>query len=84
MSSMIKLRDEALEGAGTNKAHAAAQITDEYLEAFATASEVELAPVCAIVGGVIASEVIKVISGKERPLNNTFIFEGHPDMNGYV
>ena len=84
VSSMIKLRDEALEGAGTNKAHAAAQITDEYLEAFATASEVELAPVCAIVGGVIASEVIKVISGKERPLNNTFIFEGNPDMNGYV
>ena len=40
-------------------------------------------PLTAIVGGVIASEVIKVISGKERPLNNTFIFEGNPDMNGY-
>ena len=27
-------------------------------------------------GGVVASEVIKVISGKERPINNAFFYDG--------
>ena len=30
---------------------------------------------CAIVGGVVASEVIKVISGKGAPINNAFFFD---------
>ena len=31
--------------------------------------------VCAVVGGVIANEIIKIISGKERPINNAFLFD---------
>ena len=36
----------------------------------------QLAPISAIVGGMIASEVIKIISGKERPINNALFFDG--------
>ncbi|CAG9768334.1 unnamed protein product [Ceutorhynchus assimilis] len=35
----------------------------------------EVVPVCAIVGGVIAQEVIKAVSGKEVPIYNVFLFD---------
>ncbi len=36
----------------------------------------ELSPVCAVVGGVLAQEVIKAISAKDRPYTNTFLYDG--------
>jgi hypothetical protein len=38
--------------------------------------------VCAIVGGVVASEVIKVISGKGAPINNAFFFDALQTSEG--
>ncbi|KAF7269622.1 hypothetical protein GWI33_017347 [Rhynchophorus ferrugineus] len=35
----------------------------------------EVVPVCAVVGGVIAQEVIKGVSQKEAPINNVFLFD---------
>ncbi|CAL1538558.1 unnamed protein product [Lymnaea stagnalis] len=39
----------------------------------------ELSPVCAIVGGVLAQEVIKAVSQKDAPLNNFFLYNGVND-----
>lgn len=39
----------------------------------------ELSPVCAIVGGVIAQEIIKAVSQKDAPLNNFFFYNGVND-----
>ena len=36
----------------------------------------EVSPVCAVLGGVLGNEVIKVISGKGEPANNVLIFDG--------
>jgi ubiquitin-like 1-activating enzyme E1 A len=36
----------------------------------------ELSPVCAIVGGILAQEIIKVLSGKELPVQNWFLYDG--------
>ncbi|XP_037090598.1 SUMO-activating enzyme subunit 1-like [Pollicipes pollicipes] len=36
----------------------------------------ELSPACAVVGGVLAQEVIKALSQKDKPLNNFFLFNG--------
>ena len=36
----------------------------------------ELSPVCAVVGGVLAQEVIKALSAKDRPYTNTFFYNG--------
>lgn len=36
----------------------------------------ELSPVAAIVGGVIAQEIIKLLSGNDEPLSNCFVFDG--------
>ena len=43
----------------------------------------ELAPVCAVVGGMVAAEVVKIISGKEEPINNSFFYEAL-EGNGVV
>ena len=37
---------------------------------------------CAIVGGVVASEVIKIISGKGAPINNAFFFDALQTSEG--
>lgn len=36
----------------------------------------EISPVCAVLGGVMGNEVIKAISGKGEPANNTLLFDG--------
>ena len=53
-----------------------------WLEQVGRHADAELAPVCAIVGGVVASEVIKVISGKGAPINNAFFFDALQTSEG--
>uniref|UniRef100_A0A8D0H7X7 SUMO-activating enzyme subunit 1 n=1 Tax=Sphenodon punctatus TaxID=8508 RepID=A0A8D0H7X7_SPHPU len=36
----------------------------------------EMAPVCAVVGGVLGQEVVKALSQRHPPLNNFFFFDG--------
>ena len=43
---------------------------------FAKFTPMDLSPICAILGGVIAQEVIKGLSGKDQPLNNLFVYNG--------
>ncbi|KAJ3644564.1 hypothetical protein Zmor_022288 [Zophobas morio] len=35
----------------------------------------DISPVCAVLGGVMAQEVIKAVSHKEPPINNIFLFD---------
>jgi ubiquitin-like 1-activating enzyme E1 A len=46
------------------------------LVAAAAGARAELAPVTAVVGGALAQEVLKAVSGKELPWNNHFFFDG--------
>jgi ubiquitin-like 1-activating enzyme E1 A len=43
----------------------------------------EVSPVCAIVGGILAQELIKVVTGKDEPINNFFFYNGM-DGGGFV
>ena len=36
----------------------------------------DLSPVAAVVGGLVAQEMIKVLSGKDEPYGNCFVFDG--------
>ena len=36
----------------------------------------ELSPICAIVGGVLAQDVIRAVSAKDTPIRNFFLFDG--------
>jgi ubiquitin-like 1-activating enzyme E1 A len=51
-------------------------LSESALEELAKVATAEVAPVCAVLGGMIGNEVIKAISGKGEPANNTFLFDG--------
>lgn len=51
-------------------------ISTEQVDDLVTAGVAQVAPVCAVLGGILGNEVIKVISGKGEPANNTLIFDG--------
>jgi len=53
-----------------------ASLTDEELDNLVTAGMAQVAPVCAVLGGMIGNEVIKIISGKGEPANNTLLLDG--------
>lgn len=40
----------------------------------------EVSPVCSIVGGMAADQLIKAVTGRERPLRNLFIYDGRDGM----
>ena len=44
----------------------------------------ELSPAAAVVGGVLAQEIIKAVSHKDAPIRNHFFFNGATDFNGVV
>lgn len=63
------------------------QIRDDVLEAMGVSNDLipqdfvshcfsEMAPVCAVVGGVMAQEMIKAISQRDAPHKNFFFFDG--------
>eukprot|EP00897_Mesotaenium_endlicherianum_P010718 jgi/Mesen1/9675/ME000674S09280 len=49
--------------------------SDGALQRIATAGPLELAPVCAILGGMLGQEVVRCVSGKGAPMNNFFLFD---------
>ena len=51
-------------------------VTDDDVSQMLVAGMAQVAPVCAVLGGIIGNEVIKVISGKGEPANNTLLFDG--------
>lgn len=51
-------------------------VPEETLSAWGKAGMAQLAPVCAVLGGMLGNEIIKVISGKGEPANNTILFDG--------
>jgi ubiquitin-like 1-activating enzyme E1 A len=54
-----------------------ASLSDDDLEALVMAGIAQVAPVCAVLGGMIGNEVIKFISGKGEPANNSILLEGN-------
>lgn len=54
------------------------------IDAVASSAAFELSPVAAIVGGVLANEAIKIVTGKDEPLSNLFVFDGMGGTGGRV
>jgi len=75
LRGLVAQRTRLLETAESNR-EAAKLLTTAYLAQMAQTYHAEFAPVCAVMGGLIASEVIKLISGKERPINNCLFYDG--------
>lgn len=50
--------------------------SEDDLKRLAAIATAEVSPACAVLGGVLGNEVIKVISGKGEPANNILLFDG--------
>lgn len=51
-------------------------IEDDVWELVVAGRGAELSPVCAVMGGLLAQEVLKAVSGKDLPLKNVVVFNG--------
>ncbi|TSN39335.1 SUMO-activating enzyme subunit 1 [Bagarius yarrelli] len=65
---LLQIRDDLLESMGVNP---------ELLhDNFASYCFSEMAPVCAVVGGVLGQEIVKALSQRDAPHRNFFFFDG--------
>ncbi|CAG8511272.1 10425_t:CDS:2 [Acaulospora morrowiae] len=58
-------------------------VSDEFIQTLAMNAPTEIAPVCAIIGGVLAQNILNVLSHKGLPIKNFFLYNGFQG-NGYV
>ncbi|XP_071277296.1 SUMO-activating enzyme subunit 1 isoform X8 [Agelaius tricolor] len=65
---LLRLRQEVLEALGVEP-----QLLPEQ---FHSSCFSEMAPVCAVLGGVLGQEVVKALSHRDPPHNNFFFFDG--------
>jgi len=54
------------------------------IRALADARGAELAPVAAVVGGLVGNEVVKLLTHKDAPVNNFFAFDALGGEGGRV
>ncbi|KAF9974897.1 SUMO-activating enzyme subunit 1 [Actinomortierella ambigua] len=67
-----KLRDERLSDAQVDPSF----VPDDLLVLLASSAEAEISPVCAIVGGFLAQDILKALSKKDSPIYNFFVYNG--------
>ena len=51
--------------------------TMDHIDELIEAGMAQIIPVCAVVGGMVGNEIIKVISGKGQPATHTLFVNGH-------
>ncbi|KAM9327004.1 SUMO-activating enzyme subunit 1 [Gastrophryne carolinensis] len=65
---LLQIRNDLLDSMHVNP--------DQLAEDFASYCFSEMAPVCAVVGGVLGQEIVKALSQRDAPHNNFFFFNG--------
>ncbi|KAF9013432.1 hypothetical protein BDQ17DRAFT_1343412 [Cyathus striatus] len=53
------------------------QVPPEFIDSISTTAAHEFSPVCAIVGGMLAQDILKALGGREAPIANFFVFDGN-------
>src|ERR1044072_8253967 len=48
----------------------------QYSRTIALNAPTELSPVCAIVGGILAQDILNTLSQRELPIKNFFVYDG--------
>ncbi len=62
----------------------AGQVSEEVCAALCGDQGMEISPVAAIVGAMVANEAVKLVTGKDAPLNNFLAFDGMGGSGGRV
>jgi len=72
MAKLKSLRDSLFTSNNIN----VPTVTDEFLWTFTSNAATELSAVCAIVGGILAQDILNTLSQRELPISNFFIYDG--------
>ncbi|KAI9573546.1 hypothetical protein HD554DRAFT_2056919 [Boletus coccyginus] len=74
-SQLLSIANSLLEASDVNK-----QVLDtmprDLIETLSTAASHEFSPVCAVVGGMLAQDILKALAAREAPIANLFVFDG--------
>ncbi len=62
----------------------AAYVSEEAFEAIARSRGVDFPPAAAVAGGVLGNEIVKLISGKDEPIHNLFVFDSLGGTGGGI
>ena len=54
-----------------------ATVSEDEINTYSTGADCELSPIAAVVGGVLSQDVLNVLSGREFPIQNFFIYDGN-------
>lgn len=52
-------------------------ITDEFIHSFISSLGAEFSPTAAVLGGVLAQDMLNILGQKEQPIQNLFLFDGN-------
>lgn len=47
-----------------------------FFRSLSTTAAHEFSPVCAIIGGMLAQDILKALGGRDAPIANFFVFDG--------
>ncbi|EJT98612.1 hypothetical protein DACRYDRAFT_90739 [Dacryopinax primogenitus] len=72
---LLQMGNELLGPAQINKL-VLKTLPSEHVERLSTIAAAELSPICAILGGFLAQDMLKAIGGREAPMANFFTFDG--------
>ena len=56
----------------------------EHILELLTSYNIEIVPVAAVIGGMIGQEIVKLISNKDEPITNYFIYDAMNGQGGRV
>ncbi|KAJ7574412.1 hypothetical protein C8J56DRAFT_979563 [Mycena floridula] len=74
--ALRSVADSLISGADVNK-QILATAPEDLIQSLATTAGHEFSPVCAVVGGMLAQDILKTLAAREAPLANLFVFDGN-------
>ncbi|KAK2465202.1 hypothetical protein APHAL10511_002556 [Amanita phalloides] len=75
-AELENLANSLLMEANVNK-QAITSVSRDVLESAVTTAMHEFSPVCAIIGGFVAQDILKALGGRDPPIANFFTFDGN-------
>ncbi|KDQ62549.1 hypothetical protein JAAARDRAFT_30452 [Jaapia argillacea MUCL 33604] len=73
---LLSVANRLLEEGGVNKQFITSMPSD-LVETMAVTASHEFSPVCAVVGGMLAQDILKALTAREPPIANFFTFDGN-------
>ncbi|KZT28337.1 hypothetical protein NEOLEDRAFT_1058770 [Neolentinus lepideus HHB14362 ss-1] len=74
-SELQTAANSLLSAADLNK-QAISAVPSEIIESMVVTASHEFSPVCAVVGGMLAQDILKALAAREPPIANFFVFDG--------